>query len=687
VCIYWYLAIGGGMAAAVAGAWEADVPLVVHVLAGNTVTSAHILACLDTDDATRLRCLHPAVCVEVADVPWCYTDTPVVDAVRWRACFPAAIGARLTDQAVEGLLASEPAVAALAGVVHLNLQSCTTVPDELLLRLPTSLHTLNVRFCFSLTAAASFAHLTALTSLDCSCTQVVKERTDGLPPSLQELDISSVCELRPGASLAHLHQLRVLRADRSRVDLVLASLPPSLEELHAAHCERLTPAASFAHLIALRVLDVAESAIGDALMVTLPPSLVSLNARECDILTSAATLPHLPALRLLDVRNTAIGDAFVGSLPASLVELQLTWCRGVTASARLDHLHALRMLHCSDTELAPAVLDGCCERGCVVVASTVLRGHDRFVITLAVLSNGQLASGDEGGTVRLWDVARGGEATAVLDGHDGSVNALAALPGGSRLAAGVSIGPFRRDGFTGIVVWDTGVVPPTRCATLDCGSGVCELAVLRDGRLAAGCGDGGVRLMEMGAGTVAVTATLEGHEGAVTALAVLPDGTLASGTGAYTVRLWDVGAQACVATMAGRRTYCIYALAVLADGRLASASRESRDGNLRLWDVATRACVGELEGHTGRSFALAALPDGRLASGSRDHTIRVWDTRPAAAAGTGTAAAAASGEGTARVMVLEGHEDTVYALHPLPDGRLASGSRDKTVRLWRLPPS
>ena len=37
-------------------------------------------------------------------------------------------------------------------------------------------------------------------------------------------------------------------------------------------------------------------------------------------------------------------------------------------------------------------------------------------------------------------------------------------------------------------------------------------------------------------------------------------------------------------------------------------------------------------------------------------------------------------------MALEGHTHVARALQPLPGGRLASGSYDETVRLWRVPP-
>jgi len=634
-----------------------DVPALVRLLAGNPVTSAIILTCLNTADATHLRQLHPAMPSAVAGVPRADMDTAVVGVVRWRAAFPAAVGASVHQRPAGGRL-DPPALAALAGVTHLDLCGCEFVSSELLRHLPPSLCALNVSCCRNLSWPANITHLAALTVLDCSGTWMVSDGAAGLPPSLRELDMNKTTVF-DGASLACLPRIQVLRARgmRLRNDATLASLPATLLELHVAHCDGLLPGTLFAHLPALHTLDVSHSGIGDASLASMPPSLVSLHAYKCQGLTPTAVLPRLPALRLLDVSDSGVGDALVPSLPAGLMELRIADCRGVTAGATFDHVPARRMLQSHSTGLAPGVLAACRARGCVVPAAGVLRDHWYNLTSLALLADGRLATGGLKGRVRVWDVAVSKDEE--LDWR--WVGALAALRDGRRLATA---------GDGRVEVWDVGVVPPVRTASVGCN--VRALAGLRDGRLAAGCDSGAVLIIDIDAGTVA--ATLGGHTSNVVALAALPDGALATGSWDKRVRVWNVGARTCVATLDGHSGW-VLALAVLADGRLASGSR---DCTVRLWDVGTRTCVGVLTGHTHDVTALAALLDGRLVSGSRDSSVRVWDTRPA------TAAAASRAVGAVPMAVLAHGIFYPPALLQLLDGRLAAVGH--AVHLLHVPP-
>jgi ribosome assembly protein 4 len=76
-------------------------------------------------------------------------------------------------------------------------------------------------------------------------------------------------------------------------------------------------------------------------------------------------------------------------------------------------------------------------------------------------------------------------------------------------------------------------------------------------------------------------------------------------------------------------------------------------------------------------YQVAWAADSRfLASASRDATCKVWNTRLGGAAGPAAKPVA--------LHTLAGHADEDFALDWSPRGdALATGSRDRTLRVWR----
>ena len=85
---------------------------------------------------------------------------------------------------------------------------------------------------------------------------------------------------------------------------------------------------------------------------------------------------------------------------------------------------------------------------------------------------------------------------------------------------------------------------------------------------------------------------------------------------------------------------------------------------------APTVCTHTLTGHTKQVQCIGVLPDGRVVSGSDDKTIKVWDlTKP---------------NGEQCTHTLTGHTSWVQCIGVLPDGRVLSGSADGTIKVWDL---
>jgi cytochrome c len=162
-----------------------------------------------------------------------------------------------------------------------------------------------------------------------------------------------------------------------------------------------------------------------------------------------------------------------------------------------------------------------------------------------------------------------------------------------------------------------------------------------------------------------VVAQLRGHGGPVRALAISADAATAlSGSFDSSAIRWSLRRNAAEQVLRFHDG-AVNAVAILRDGRLATAGEDSR---IALWRAGEQKPDIVLEGHKGPVVSLAVSPDGMtLASASWDHTVRLW---PLAA-------------GSPRV--LEGHQQNVNGVAFTPDGAaLVSVGYDATMRIWPL---
>jgi WD40 repeat protein len=101
-----------------------------------------------------------------------------------------------------------------------------------------------------------------------------------------------------------------------------------------------------------------------------------------------------------------------------------------------------------------------------------------------------------------------------------------------------------------------------------------------------------------------------------------------------------------------------------------SPKQNSQQGSPTAQNAFQKAALAKtLYSHTGGVNAVAISRDGQfLASGSVDKTVKIWDL------GTGEL-----------VLTLSGHTREVWAIAISPDGKtLASGSGDRTIKLWDM---
>ncbi|MCW6052392.1 serine/threonine protein kinase [Lyngbya sp. CCAP 1446/10] len=314
-----------------------------------------------------------------------------------------------------------------------------------------------------------------------------------------------------------------------------------------------------------------------------------------------------------------------------------------------------------------------------------LVGHSNAVTSVAFSPDGAtLASGSEDKTIEIWKL-EAGKRWYTLTGHSDWVTCVAFSPDGATLATG------GRDKT--IQIWDLNK-GKWWYALRGHEDRVYAVAFSRDGQvLASGSRDKTVQLWNLNKGRP--MSVLTGHAGGVEAVAFSPGGEfLATGSRDKTLQLWDWRNGRSICTLAEYGDW-VRAIAFvgtppsppLVRGGVGEGSTPplvrggvgegsilvsgSRDGTAKLWrvDVDGRGTLlRSMRDNSGDVLCVAFSPDGGvLATGSRDGSIYLWD--------------AATG---GLLELLTGHGGEVLSVAFGADGCLASGSGDRTVKIWRV---
>jgi tRNA A-37 threonylcarbamoyl transferase component Bud32/sugar lactone lactonase YvrE len=281
-----------------------------------------------------------------------------------------------------------------------------------------------------------------------------------------------------------------------------------------------------------------------------------------------------------------------------------------------------------------------------------LVGHTQGVISVAYSPDGRLlASGDEGGEVRVWNVLDG-TPRYVLPARGPALHGLAFSPDGKSLLTTAA------RGNGDINIWDAETGKPDDVLKGHT-SGVHEVSFGPDGETLVSAGwDATIRVWDFAARRE--VQTIPAPDGRwIRSVVVSASGKIAVGGGK--VFLFEADGQLV-------KTFDVEAapLCFSPDGRLL-AGTTWKQGRVTVWDVKTGEQVGTWQAHNGLANGVAFSRDGQvLATAGSDGAVRLWN--PA----------------TQRELGELRHEGHTYQLAFAPDGATlaTTGMENRLVKLW-----
>ncbi len=245
----------------------------------------------------------------------------------------------------------------------------------------------------------------------------------------------------------------------------------------------------------------------------------------------------------------------------------------------------------------------------------MLTGHAGRVFGVAFLPDGRLVTGDDGGTVRVWDV-KTRRILSASAATRAAITSLAVAADGTRVATSGTDGVVR--------VYSTRDVGEPTAETARVTAGANKVVFAPSGELVAAYNDGQVRFWNADGGRARKPLSVDDDGDAVFSVAVSPDGhTLAAATATDGLTLWDLSTRTRRSELNGQPIDPID-VAFVPDGTaLVSATRV---GTITLWNTANGQSIGpRFQYHSDAVWRVAVTSDATVVSASEDGSVRSLD--------------------------------------------------------------
>ncbi|MGL5063491.1 MAG: hypothetical protein ACRC62_26205, partial [Microcoleus sp.] len=246
--------------------------------------------------------------------------------------------------------------------------------------------------------------------------------------------------------------------------------------------------------------------------------------------------------------------------------------------------------------------------------------------------------------------------------------------------------------------------------TFNHGDSVTSVSFSPDGKtIATASADRKVRIWQVDNDRSPI-ATLSGHSDIVTSVSFSPDGkTLASGSHDNSIKIWNAASKKLLQTLTGHRDWVLGVKFSPNGTTIASASA---DKTVKIWNKQGKTQKFStkpktLNKHSDIVYSVSFSPSGKeIVSASADSTVKIWNSNgteirtlkghndevvSASFSRDGEKIVTGSADDTVKVWsrsgillsTFRGHQDDVRAVSFSRDGTVASGSKDKMVKLWQ----